>query len=506
MGSANTVHTWYSALPRLAGEAECAAARAVFEAAGYVYGNLCARLGVSRLYEYKMPPIAEQLAHPVEDALGAMHRMFANGLHLERGVVERYLGREGRAALCALGLLDDDPTSPGMDYAPSTVLPFLDALLAMDRFCVPSGEPLELPADAVFPALFDNTYNFVSRLPQTPCEALLDLGTGTGAAAICQAGLARRVWATDVTPRAAHFAEFNRRLNGCANVTTGQGDLYGAVPGLNFDRIVCQPPYVAVPADKITFRDGGKDGEQIIRRAVEGLPEFLRPGGRFYALLMATDREGESFEQRIRKWLGERADEFDVLVGCDMAQEPAEFLRTVQKLPPEEIEYRRILYRENRTRAVIYCSVAIRRRVEGGPAATVRTFVGKSVSGKDLDFALDWNAAAAGPRGLEMLWNARPRLGEHCELNVGHRVREGRFRAEEFELRTGGAFISKGKTPAWVAQIVAECDGSMTWKERFESLRAEGRLPAGVVADEFARVLTVLVSTGVLEIGGNFIL
>jgi hypothetical protein len=99
-----------------------------------------------------------------------------------------------------------------------------------------------------------------------------------------------------------------------------------------------------------------------------------------------------------------------------------------------------------------------------------------------------------------MLWNARPRLGGHGEMRVVHRVREGRLAAEEFELHTNGAFASKGRVPAWVAQVAAECDGSLTWGERFQILREEGRIPPGVVREEFARVLAMLVSTGFLAV------
>jgi SAM-dependent methyltransferase len=501
MGAAATItNFWYDNPPRLGSDAEFSAARQVFERAGYNYANLCARLGVGRLYEYKMPAAAETLAQPVTDALDVLSRVFGHGLHLERAVVERYLTAEGRAALCALHLIEADPDAPEMDFAPAVVLPCLDALTMTDRFCAPSGESIDVAADAVYPAIFDNTYNFVSRLPQTPCEALLDLGTGTGVAAICQARFARRVWATDITARAAYFAGFNGRLNGCDNVETAAGDLYAPVRGMTFDRIVSQPPYIAVEADKIAYRDGGKDGEQVFRRIVEGLPEFLRPGGTCYALLMATDREGETFEQRVRKWLGWRADEFDIFLGCDVAQEPMEFLRTAQKIPVAEREYRRVLYQETHTCAVLYCSIAIRRKRKPGTPVTARTFLGKDVRGEDLDFQLAWNAAAVSARGAEMLWNSRPRLGAHCELAITHRVREGRLVPEEFELRTTGRFVSKGKTPPWAAQIVAECDGSVTWGERFAKLREEGRLPAGMAPEEFGRMLAVLVSTGVLEV------
>lgn len=507
MGAAGTLDRFtHGAPPRLGTDAELAAARRVFEQAGYTYANLCARLGVQRLYEYRLPPVAEFLAQPVNDALDALYRLFGPGLPMERAEVERFLAAQGRAALCALGLLEADRSAPKMDIAPATVLPFFDALTVTDRFCGPAGEAIGIPADAVYPAHFDNTYNFVTRLPETPCEALLDLGTGAGAAAIRQARFARRVWATDITARAVHFAEFNRRLNGCGNVATMEGDLYEAVRGLTFDRIVCQPPYVAVPEDKITFRDGGKDGEQIFRRVVEGLPEFLRPGGTCYALLMASDREGETFERRIRKWLGEFAEEFDILLGIDVAQEPIEFLLTVQKLPPEEKEYRRLLYQRNKTTAVLYCSVVIRRKATPGPPVATRMFVGKTVRGSDLDFLLGWMVATASSSGMEILWNARPRLGVHCELLVIHRVREGRLAAEDFELRTAGPFVSKGKTPPWVPPLVAECDGSVTWQERFNALRSQGRIPPSIVPEEFARMLGVLVSTGVLEIAGeNFV-
>ena len=56
---------------------------------------------------------------------------------------------------------------------------------------------------------------------------------------------------------------------------------------------------------------------------VEGLPRFLRPGGTFYALLMATDRENEEFEQRIRKWLGADEGSFDVVLVSDWLRTPA---------------------------------------------------------------------------------------------------------------------------------------------------------------------------------------
>jgi SAM-dependent methyltransferase len=499
MGAVVTLlNFWYDSPPRLGSAAEFAAARRVFQESGYTYADVCARFGVERLFQHKTRSAAELFAEPLEDALGVLIRLFGHGLHIHRSVVERFLSAESRGALYALHLLDADPGDRDMDFAPAVVFPFLDALAMSDRFGTPSGTPIDLFADAVYPALFDNTYNFVTRLPETPCEALLDLGTGNGCAAICQARFARQIWATDISPRAVYFAEFNRRLNGCDHIETAAGDLYEPVRGLTFDRIATQPPYLAAETDKIVYRDGGKDGEQIFRRIVEGLPEFLRPGGTCYALVMGSDREGETFERRIRKWLGDRAEQFDILMGCDFAQAPSEFVETSKT--PQEKEYRRGLYEQTKTTAVVYGSAVIRRKVRPGPAVTTRMFLGPKATGKDLDFLLDWKAAVAAPDIAAKLWSLRPRLGADAEMRTIHRVRDGRLTGEEFELHTNGAFASKGKVPAWVAQVVAACDGSLTWGERLERSHEEGGIPAGVGREEFGRVLSMLVSTGFLEV------
>ena len=135
--------------------------------------------------------------------------------------------------------------------------------------------------------------------------------------------------------------------------------------------------------------------------------------------------------------------------------------------------------------------------------SSLRTFVGTSVKGTVFRFPAGVEWAPASPGGDEMLWNARPRLGVHCELHVAHRVREGRLVAEEFEFQTHGPFTSKGKTPPWIARIVTECDGTYTWGERYQKLLAEGRIPPEVGRKYFTGILAALVSTGVLEVSEN---
>src|SRR5690606_22021150 len=138
--------------------------------------------------------------------------------------------------------------------------------LASDLSRPDGGAP---PDDVVYPALTDSTAHFLLTLPDDGCERLLELCAGTGVAALRLAPACGEAWATDVSARAAHFAEFNRRLNARDNVTVACGDVWAAVGGRTFDRVVAHPPYVA-GADDAVFRDGGEDGEAVTRRIVEG--------------------------------------------------------------------------------------------------------------------------------------------------------------------------------------------------------------------------------------------
>ena len=255
-----------------------------------------------------------------------MIRLFCDCVYVREDELARVLPGEGLRALESLDLLARDPDTPGLVFATAAILLTAQNLTVCDRGNAPDGTKCTLPPDVVYPAIFENTREFVDRLPQTPCEAMLDIGTGTGIAAMRGAPYAGHVWATDISARCTLFAEFNRRLAGLENMTVVEGDMYAPVEGLTFDRIVTHPPYIPARQTELIFRDGGEDGEQIIRRAVEGLPRFLRPGGKFYALLMATDREGEDFEQRIRKWLGADEGSFDVILVSDWLHTPAELL------------------------------------------------------------------------------------------------------------------------------------------------------------------------------------
>jgi release factor glutamine methyltransferase len=135
----------------------------------------------------------------------------------------------------------------------------------------------------------------LSRLPIDRETRVLELGTGSGAIALA---IARerplaRVLATDVSGAALAVARENARRLALANVEFAQSDWYEIVsavwPGVRFDLIVSNPPYVA-PGDPhlaqgdvrfepaVALSPGG-DGLAAIRRIVAGARECLAEEG-----------------------------------------------------------------------------------------------------------------------------------------------------------------------------------------------------------------------------------
>jgi SAM-dependent methyltransferase len=312
-------------------------------------------------------PDATLTRPPFDGLAGLFHeRLYVNEAELPNHAID---------LLDRLGLIGRDPRFPGLVYATVAILRVAGELTVCDWDRAPDGSDGPLPPDFVFPPVFDNTLRYLASLPSTPCEAMLEIGTGSGIAAIMGARHARQVWATDITSRAVHFASLSCRLAGLDNMTVLQGDLYNPVEGLTFDRIAFHPPWVPSSPGSFAFGDGGDDGETIIRRSIEGLPKFLRPGGAFYAMLLGSDREGEKFEQRVRRWLGAAEHQFDIAVAEVNCVSPNEFLD--QNLASGSIGEKDIplwteLWKATRTEAIVYGHLIVQRHEDEREPATER--------------------------------------------------------------------------------------------------------------------------------------
>ncbi len=478
-----------------------AALRALLQDSQYTVENVCRLLNVEKLKTFCAPP---EGGRAITGALDAVVALFFDCSYVEESKLAAALPPGSIALLDRFQLLVRPEDRPGTVYAAAAILPVFGIFTACDRGAAPDGSSCEFPPDIVYPPVFRTTERFQNELPSTPCDAMLDLGTGTGIAALLGAPHARHVWATDITERSVYFAEFNRRLMGLSNVTVVQGDLFAAVEGLTFDRIVIHPPYVPmkIRTQRLVFADGGDDGEEIFRRTVQDLPRYLRPGGRFHSLQSATDREAQPLEQRIRQWLGPQGHEFDIVLGVHALRTPPEFL--VEE--PERAAARDAwieLWERTRTTHMVYAALLIERQVHPREdPITRRVKTGNGYTGADLARLMDWHKALEDRDPVEMLLNCRPLVPEENEIHIASRVRGGKLDAYECRIESPGPFHTSVKCEEWLTRLIPEFNGIKTWRQHYERAKRDSLIRAEISATDFARLLGLLVAVGAVKVPG----
>jgi len=142
-----------------------------------------------------------------------------------------------------------------------------------------------------------NTLN--ERYKKENIIRVLDLCTGSGAIAVSikKEMPHVEVYAADISPQAIETAKTNAaRLLPGSSVNFFQGDLYEALPAMQFSLTVSNPPYIPTQEIKTLAPevqneprialDGGQTGLEIIKRIIKSAPEYLRRGG---ALLLEAD-------------------------------------------------------------------------------------------------------------------------------------------------------------------------------------------------------------------------
>jgi len=155
------------------------------------------------------------------------------------------------------------------------------------------GFRLALDPDVYVPA--EDTWLLVESIPRRPMRGdAIDMGTGTGAAAIALARAgARRVVAADVNPRAARLARANAAANGVADrVEAVVSDLWAAFPERPlFARATFNAPYLPSTEEERLAGDidrafhGGDEGVEVALAFLEGLAPRLAPGGDAFVVL-----------------------------------------------------------------------------------------------------------------------------------------------------------------------------------------------------------------------------
>jgi methylase of polypeptide subunit release factors len=143
---------------------------------------------------------------------------------------------------------------------------------------------------------------------RTPVGSALDLGTGSGVQALHASRHATRVTATDLNPRALHFARLTLALSGVREPALRQGSLFEPVGEERFDLIVSNPPFVISPGSRFTYRDGGMAGDDLCRTIVQQSAEHLNDGGYCQLLANWQHMAGEDWRDRISGWVPQGCD------------------------------------------------------------------------------------------------------------------------------------------------------------------------------------------------------
>ncbi len=442
----------------------------------------------------------------LSDRLALFINLFLFLKFVPRAEVERALDRPTLDAFLKLDLLRIGAPHGERYYAPAFLYPIAGFLIASDLYKSRDNSPFQPPPDVVFPAIYEGTLRFLRVISKGPATAAIDLGTGAGIGALALSRNARHVVASDITTRATHFAEFNRLLNHCENVEVVCGDLYGAVKGRTFDRIVAHPPYMPSLHDTVIWRDGGATGENLVRRIITELPQYLQEGGTFYIVCLGLDTRGGRFEERARRWLGESQDEFDIIFAFGKDVSPRRVAEAVvAKEPdadPSTIGRLERAFEEAGTIRLVYGTLVMRRRAgRDGQPWTARTRLSEETEGSDFERAFDWRRQRTRPDFLTRLTDSKPRLAPGLRVKVTHIVLEGTLVPADFILETDKPFLCETRFDGWVIPLIAEFNGERTLGEVYQIYKeagAETAMPDTFGLHDFAELAAMLIERGYL--------
>ncbi|MGZ8376717.1 MAG: methyltransferase [Gemmatirosa sp.] len=483
-----------------------AAVRTLFERARFDEPTVARRLEGPNLYGF--PRLAEgrrTLAGPVEDANAALVRLFLDGDPLDAGVLEATCGRNGAEQLTSLGLVAE--AGEGQVQASVLLVPLEGLWLASDippvrRRLKEGSEPKEF----VFPPANQLTRQFLDMFAPTPGQRMIELCAGSGIAALrALRGGAAEAWATDLAGRSVQFARFNARLNGLDSLVAVESDAWAGVEGETFDFVCAHPPYVPTLAHEFDYRDGGEDGEQVTRGVVQGLPAHLRPGGRCAITCALSDRRGEPTPQRIRGWLGDAADEFEIVV---LRRRDWDVLHAYRNVAGDGAATYRDAERWLRhfdalgIERFALCSFELRRERRTLVPVAEQHAAGTQLDAATIDWRFRWaHHALAHPDALSRLAGQPPRVAPGARLSVQLRADADR------DWVTQGSTVDVDwpvgeavRLPPLGPTLMELCDGTRDVPAILEALRAAGLVEDDVQPLDLARLIELLCTVGALEL------
>jgi len=154
-----------------------------------------------------------------------------------------------------------------------------------------------------------------------------------------------------------------------------------------------------------------------------------------------------------------------------------------------------------RIREFVYGGLVIQRHRAPRPGFTVRRQRSLAVGEAALPWLLRWETELAS-RGSEWLLDTRPVASPTVEFVVTHRMVDGELTPIAYRMQTDQPLDMEARAAPWMGALIARCDGRVSAREHFASLKEAGAFPELIGPDDFARVLGQLVSGGFIWIPG----
>jgi SAM-dependent methyltransferase len=350
----------------------------------------------------------------------------------------------------------------------------------------------------------NSTVSLAAFLERRAFDDILDLGTGGGVLAFLAARAGRRVFATDVNPRAIQFARFNARLNGAANVEFAVGGAFEPARGRRFDLILANPPCVIGPAARYAFSDSGMELDSLCCQIVAGAPDYLKAGGLFQATAQWPNFGRAEWKERVSEWL--RGGPCDALaLHLEETDAPRYAEQAVGDTAPVDADSQARMYQtyaayfeDRNVTSISEGLIALRLRADpavnwvhledlGGRRAT---HFGGAV----------WEYFAVADALERMgggLLDARLRVAPSLSVTVSH-TWDGRAWEESYHLRQGAGFEFQAGVDWRIANLVRRLDGSRTLREAIAELAAAARAPFNAVAPPCVEIVRQMTQRGLL--------
>ena len=278
--------------------------KGVFEAAGYTDAKILSTLGVKDLSAIQgdnMPLLLHRTGRGTP--LDTFIRLFLIKVPCDIEAVRRAVRPMKIKTWTKVGLVQIKKTSVA---AAVELLPYKNLLLAFD---LPAILNTPLKQNYVM-GVGSSTLTLANLTVRRHSHRTLDLGTGSGIHGLLASPHSERVVAVDLNPRAVAFATFNTKLNDISNMDCVQGDLFQQVKNQTFDLVVTNPPFVISPETRYIYRDGGMQADQITRKIVQQVPDFLNEGGFCQILCNWVVKAGRDWHERLQHWFEN--------TGCDV--------------------------------------------------------------------------------------------------------------------------------------------------------------------------------------------